>query len=70
MLVTIGVGTIVGGRQVDVTQQLGDFYLLIAALTRAFMSVLVKKIPTHYSQIVITAYSSLVAVIVLTPSVL
>ena len=34
------------------------------------MSVLVKKIPTQYSQIVITTYSSMVAVILLTPLVL
>lgn len=69
-LATIGVGIIVGSGQIDVTQQLGGFYLLIAALTWALMSVLVKKIPTQYSQIVITTYSSMVAVILLTPLVL
>lgn len=69
-LATIGVGIIVGSGQIDVNQQLGGFYLLIAALTWALMSVLVKKIPTQYSQIVITTYSSMVAVILLTPLVL
>lgn len=70
VLATIGVGIIVGTGQIDVTKQLGGFYLLIAALTWALMSVLVKKIPGHYSQIVITTYSSMVAVILLTPFVL
>ena len=70
VLATIGVGIIVGNGQIDITQQLGGFYLLIAALTWALMSVLVKKIPTQYSQIVITTYSSMVAVILLTPLVL
>jgi len=63
VLATIGVGIIVGSGQIDVTQQLGGFYLLIAALTWALMSVLIKKIPIQYSQIVITTYSSMVAVI-------
>ncbi|KIL74214.1 Permease of the drug/metabolite transporter (DMT) superfamily [Bacillus badius] len=61
---------IVGSGQIDVTQKLGGFYLLLAALTWAFMSVLIKKVPTQYSQIVITTYSSVVAVILLTPVVL
>ena len=69
-LATIGVGIIVGSGQINLTQQLGGFYLLIAALTWALMSVLVKRIPTQYSQIVITTYSSIVAVILLTPLVL
>lgn len=70
ILATIGVGMIVGSGQIDVTQKLGGFYLLLAALTWAFMSVLIKKVPTQYSQIVITTYSSVVAVILLTPVVL
>ena len=69
VLATIGVGIIVGNGQIDVSQQLGGFYLLVAALTWALMSVLVKKIPQQYSQIVITTYSSLVAVCLLTPVV-
>lgn len=70
VLATIGVGIIVGNGQIDVNHQLGGFYLLIAALTWALMSVLVKRIPKQYSQIVITTYSSMVAVILLTPFVL
>ncbi|MGE7111882.1 DMT family transporter [Lysinibacillus sp. NPDC047702] len=70
VLATIGVAIIVGNGQIDVSQQLGGFYLLVAALTWAFMSVLVKKIPQQYSQIVITTYTSMVAVCLLTPIVL
>lgn len=70
VLATIGVGIIVGNGQIDITQQLGGFYLLVAALTWAFMSALVKKVPSHYSQIVVTTYSSIVAVILLTPFIL
>jgi len=70
VLATIGVGIIVGNGQIDIKQQLGGFYLLIASLTWALMSVLVKRIPKHYSQIIITTYSSMIAVILLTPFVL
>lgn len=70
VLATVGVFIIVGNGKVDGTQQLGGFYLLIAALTWALMSVLIKKVPNHYSQIVFTTYSSLTAVILLTPFVL
>lgn len=70
VLATIGVGIIVGNGQIDVTQQLGGLYLLIAALTWALMSVLVKKVPSEYSQMVVTTYSSMIAVILLTPFVL
>lgn len=70
LLATIGVVVIVGNGQIDMKQQLGGFSLLIAALTWALMSVLVKKIPSHYSQIVVTTYSSMIAVIFLTPLVL
>jgi len=70
LLATIGVVIIVGSGQFDVTQQLGGFSLLLAALTWAMMSVLVKKIPSHYSQIVVTTYSSMIAVFFLTPLVL
>lgn len=69
-LATIGVGIIVGSSGMDHALQLGGFYLLIAALTWALMSVLVKKIPTQYSQIVVTTYTSSIAVLLLTPIVL
>lgn len=70
LLATIGVIVIVGNGQIDVKQQLGGYSLLIAALTWALMSVLVKKVPSNYSQIIVTTYSSMIAVIFLTPLVL
>ncbi|ULT59583.1 DMT family transporter [Neobacillus drentensis] len=69
-LATIGVILIVGVGHVNLSSQLGGISLLIAALTWALMSVLVKRVPSDYSQIVVTTYSILVALIVLTPFVL
>lgn len=69
-LATIGVFLIVGVGHVNLSSKLGGISLLIAALTWALMSVLVKRVPSNYSQIVVTTYSILVALIVLTPSVL
>ena len=69
-LATIGVFLIVGVDHVNVSSKLGGIALLIAALTWALMSVLVKRVPNDYSQIVVTTYSILVALIVLTPFVL
>ncbi|GED17513.1 DMT family transporter [Aneurinibacillus migulanus] len=69
-LATAGVFLIVGVGHVDFSSKLGGISLLIAALTWAFMSVLVKRVPSDYSQIVVTTYSILVALIVLTPFVL
>ena len=69
-LATIGVFLIVGIGDVDLSSKLGGLSLLIAALTWALMSVLVKLLPNDYSQIVVTTYSILVALIVLTPFVL
>ncbi|HDR4736204.1 TPA: DMT family transporter [Bacillus cereus] len=69
-LATIGVIIIVGIGDLNTSSVLGGISLLIAALTWAFMSVLVKRLPSDYSQIVVTTYSTLVALIVLTPFVL
>ncbi|SMQ78608.1 EamA domain-containing membrane protein RarD [Bacillus sp. OV166] len=69
-LATIGVILIVGVGHMDLSSKLGGISLLIAALTWALMSVLVKRVPSNYSQIVVTTYSILVALIVLTPFVL
>ncbi len=69
-LATVGVFLIVGVGHLDVSSKLGGIWLLIAALTWALMSVLVKRLPSDYSQIVVTTYSILVALIVLTPFVL
>lgn len=69
-LATIGVFLIVGVGHVNLSSKLGGISLLIAALTWALMSVLIKRVPSEYSQIVVTTYSILVALIVLTPFVL
>lgn len=69
-LATIGVILIVGVGDVNLSSKLGGISLVMAALTWALMSVLVKRVPSDYSQIVVTTYSILVALIVLTPFVL
>ncbi|MBP3040767.1 DMT family transporter [Bacillaceae bacterium Marseille-Q3522] len=69
-LATIGVLLIVGNGQIEMSNQLGGISLLVAALTWALMSVLIKRVPAHYSSIVVTTYSILVAVFILTPFVL
>ncbi|GAA4837653.1 DMT family transporter [Paenibacillus vulneris] len=69
-LATIGVLLIVGVGQVNLSNKLGGIWLLIAALTWALMSVLVKRVPNSYSQTVVTTYSIFVSLIVLTPFVL
>jgi drug/metabolite transporter (DMT)-like permease len=69
-LATIGVMTIVGIDEIDLSSTLGGLSLIIAALTWALMSVLIKRLPTDYSQIVVTAYAVSIAVLVLTPFVL
>ncbi|AUM65289.1 EamA family transporter [Brevibacillus laterosporus] len=66
-LATIGVCIIVGIGHIDSSHQLGGLSLLIAALTWSLMSVLIKRVPEQYSQIVVTSYAILVAIVVLTP---
>ncbi|OME85170.1 EamA family transporter [Paenibacillus sp. FSL A5-0031] len=67
ILATIGVSIIVGNANIDSSLQLGGVSLLIAALTWALMSVLIKRVPRNYSQIVVTFYTTLVAIVLLTP---
>lgn len=67
VLATIGVLCIVGIDDLDAGTQLGVWILTLAALTWALMSVLVKKIPVHYSQLVVTFYAMLVAWLFITP---
>jgi drug/metabolite transporter (DMT)-like permease len=69
-LATIGVITIVGINNLNMSSMLGGVSLVIAALTWALMSVLIKRMPSEYSQIVVTAYATLIAVLVLTPFVI
>lgn len=67
ILATIGVLLIVGLGDASSPFQLGGLVLGIAALTWALMSVLVKRIPACYSQLVTTTYAILIAAIVITP---
>ncbi|OBZ16466.1 DMT family transporter [Bacillus sp. FJAT-26390] len=67
LLATAGVCIIVGNAHIDSTNQLGGASLLLAALTWSLMSVLVKRVPGQYSQIVVTSYAILVAIVLLTP---
>ncbi|KAB8125535.1 EamA family transporter [Gracilibacillus oryzae] len=69
-LATIGVITIVGIDDINMSSMLGGVSLIIAALTWALMSVLVKRLPSDYSQIVVTSYATLIAFVVLTPFVI
>ncbi|GIN23237.1 MAG TPA: EamA family transporter [Bacillus bacterium] len=69
-LATIGVIIIVGIDDINVSSTLGGVSLIIAALTWALMSVLIKRLPSDYSQIVVTAHAALIAVVVLTPFVI
>lgn len=64
---TVGVLYIVGIGSVDPSFKLGGISLTIAALTWALQSVLIKKIPLHYSQIVINTYTATIAVVLLAP---
>jgi drug/metabolite transporter (DMT)-like permease len=66
-LATIGVLLIVGIGDVEKSSRLGGVILGIAALTWALMSVLIKQVPSNYSQLVITTYAILIATVVMTP---
>lgn len=67
LLATIGVLMIVGLSGLDVSFRLGGMILGIAALTWAFMSVLIKKVPREYSPLVVTTYAILAAFLLITP---
>ena len=67
LLASTGVCTIIGFSGFNASFQLGGISLLIAALTWSLMSVLIKRMPGHYSQIVITTYAIIVAMTLLTP---
>ena len=66
-LATVGVLLIVGGGDLGWSNPLGGLVLLLAALTWALMSVLVKRVPSHYPQLVVTTYAILVAAVAMTP---
>lgn len=65
-LATIGVLYIVGLGDLG-KSYLGGMILGVAALTWALMSVLVKKLPQDYSQLVVTTYAIFTATVVITP---
>jgi drug/metabolite transporter (DMT)-like permease len=67
LLATVGVLCIVGIGDAGENFRLGGMILVLAALTWALMSVLIKKIPPGSSLIVVTAYAILVATIAMTP---
>lgn|SRR5690625_1502652 len=69
-LATVGVVIIVGVDNLGMSSMLGGLSLIVAALTWALMSVLIKRLPNDYSQIVVTTYATLIAVIILTPFVI
>ncbi|MFC4306768.1 DMT family transporter [Cohnella boryungensis] len=69
-LATVGVLLIIGVGNLEFSGMLGGSALLVAALTWALMSVLVKRVPNEYSQVAVIAYSILVALLLLTPFVL
>ncbi len=67
LLATGGVLFIIGIGGFDSSYQLGGLVLGMAALSWALMSVLVKCVPSDYSQLVVTTYAILTATIVITP---
>ncbi|KAA0835996.1 MULTISPECIES: DMT family transporter [Bacillus] len=69
ILATIGVLFIVGNGHIDTSNQIGGISLLVAALTWALMSVLIKRVPNSYSSLLVTTYSTFVAIVALTPFV-
>lgn len=66
-LATIGVLFIVGIGDIGKANQLGGIVLVIAALTWALMSVLIKLIPSSYSQLIVTTYAIFIATLIITP---
>lgn len=70
ILATVGVLLIIGLGDIDSSSHAGGIILGVAALTWALMSVLVKRVPSDYSLLVITSYAILSAFIVMTPIVI
>ena len=67
-LATVGVLLIVGIGGFSHSYQLGGVILFVAALTCALMSVVVKLVPNDYSQLTVTFYAILVAIVCITPT--
>lgn len=69
-LATLGVLMIVGVGQMNLSYQWGGVILVIAALTWALMSVLVKRIPADHSQLTVTTYAIFIATVCIAPMAL
>lgn len=69
LISTVGVLCVIGIDAQATEIRLGGLVLVFAALTWALMSVLVKMIPSHYSQAVVTMYELILATVVMTPLV-
>lgn len=69
-LATLGVLLVVGVRGFSPGHLGGGLVLLLAAVSWALMSVLVKRLPADYSSLVVTTYAILVATLLLTPDAL
>lgn len=69
-LATMGVLMVVGIGGLSSGHLGGGLILLVAAISWALMSVLVKRLPSGYSPLVVTTYAIGVATLVLTPDVL
>lgn len=67
VLATAGVLCIVGIGSWDAAYRLGGAVLVVAALTWALQSVLVKRVSPDVSQLTVTFYAILVAAVVITP---
>jgi len=70
LLATIGVLLIIGLGDIRTSYHLGGIILGAAALTWALVSVLVKRVPSEYSPLVVTSYAVLTAFLVITPMVI
>ncbi|MDM5297053.1 DMT family transporter [Bacillus pumilus] len=70
LLATVGVMIMIGRVAVQTDEFVGGLSLVIAAFTWALMSVLLKRVPGTYPQVVTTTYAIIVAFIALTPPVL
>ncbi|MGE1061994.1 DMT family transporter [Megasphaera paucivorans] len=68
LMATVGVLFIVGLGQVNQNFQLGSLILVLAAMTWAIISVLIKKIPEEYSILAVTTYAMLAALLIITPA--
>jgi drug/metabolite transporter (DMT)-like permease len=69
-LATIGVLMIVGVHAIGAGNLLGAVFLMIAALTWAFMSVLIKLVPDDYPPVQVTTLATATALVCLSPIVL